>query len=166
MPRPPPSSTLFPYTTLFRSVLAVTETADVSDLWRVRRLPDQRSTGDLAQQPLRELGGWSSPQLGRDTVYVQQLPLPGPGRVGVLRLHGLTEPIRVSLDGGEETLVSPAAPVIVLGDSAGESGEVEVAIRAPHVSGGLLDRVELLRPSSQSSTISARWPRRTSSPIS
>ena len=125
-------------------VLAVTETADVSDLWRVRRLPDQRSTGDLAQQPLRELGGWSSPQLGRDTVYVQQLPLPGPGRVGVLRLHGLTEPIRVSLDGGEETLVSPAAPVIVLGDTAGESGEVEVAIRAPHVSGGLLDRVELL----------------------
>src|SRR5699024_9561074 len=49
-------------------VLAVTETADVSDLWRVRRLPDQRPTGDLAQQPLRELGGWSSPQLGRDTV--------------------------------------------------------------------------------------------------
>ncbi len=121
-------------------VLQVLRTEDVSDAWEVRRIPDRRSRGDLAAPPLRELGGWSSARPGRDTLYGRAL---GPvTSSAVLRLVGLTHPVHVALDGGEETLVVPDAPVLVL-PGAG-SGAVDVTVRTPHVPGGLLERVELL----------------------
>src|SRR5699024_3280081 len=73
--------------------------------------------------------------------------LPDGDGVAVLRLRGLAEPVHVAVDGGPERLVMPGAPVIVLepAEGGGEGGgQVAVAVRAPHLPGGLLDRVELL----------------------
>src|SRR5699024_7012622 len=103
--------------------------------------------GEVAVPPLRDLGGWSSVNAGTATTYVRSLPLPDGDGVAVLRLRGLAEPVHVAVDGGPERLVMPGAPVIVLepAEGGGEGGgQVEVAVRAPHVPGGLLDRVELL----------------------
>src|SRR5699024_6468784 len=101
----------------------------------------------VAVPPLRDLGGWSSVNAGTATTYVRSLPLPDGDGVAVLRLRGLAEPVHVAVDGGPERLVMPGAPVIVLepAEGGGEGvGQVEVAVRAPHLPGGLLDRVELL----------------------
>src|SRR5699024_3865130 len=103
--------------------------------------------GEVAVPPLRDLGGWSSVNAGTATTYVRSLPLPDGDGVAVLRLRGLAEPVHVAVDGGPERLVMPGAPVIVLepAEGGGEGGgQVEVAVRAPHLPGGLLDRVELL----------------------
>ncbi|MGO2537501.1 MAG: beta-galactosidase, partial [Brachybacterium tyrofermentans] len=145
------------------TVLEVHDVCDVTDLWEVRRLPDRRSTGvgqgeegALLAPPLRGLGGWSSPNLGGDTVYGRSLPRPDAGALGALRLHGLTHPVHVSVDGGAEQLVAPEAPILLLGEEQGQEQEqgqrqeleqgttVDVAIRAPHVPEGLLERAELL----------------------
>lgn len=161
------------------TVLEVLAVCDVTDLWEVRRLPDRRALGygngngngcgygngngpegtaELLAPPLREIGGWSSPNLGGDTVYARSLPrpdagrVPEEGRVGALRLHGLTRPVHVSLDGGAEQLVAPEAAIVLFAEGAGEGGThratagatVDVAIRAPHVPEGLLERAELL----------------------
>ena len=128
-------------------VLEVHEIHDATDLWEVRALPDRRAGGEVAVPPLRDLGGWSSVNAGTATTYVRSLPLPDGDGVAVLRLRGLAEPVHVAVDGGPERLVMPGAPVIVLepAEGGGEGGgQVEVAVRAPHVPGGLLDRVELL----------------------
>ncbi|MFC0672677.1 beta-galactosidase [Brachybacterium hainanense] len=122
------------------AVHVVTAATDVTELWRVRRIPDARGArGDRAQPPIRPLGGWSSPRLGEDAVYVRRLDRPEEGNA-LLRLVGLTRPVHVSLDGGAEVLLSPEAPVLDLG----AGGSVEVAIRAPHVPDGFVSRAELL----------------------
>ena len=128
-------------------VLEVREIHDATDLWEVRALPDRRSGGEVAVPPLRDLGGWSSVNAGAATTYVRSLPVPGGDGVAVLRLRGLGHPVHVAVDSGPEQLVMPGAPVIVLEPAEGGSrgaGEVEVTVRAPHVPGGLLDRVEVL----------------------
>lgn len=147
------------------TVLEVHDVCDVTDLWEVRQLPDRRRTGvghglapgeegTLLAPPLRGIGGWSSPNLGGDTVYGRALPRPAAGFLGALRLHGLTRPVHVSVDGGAEQLVAPEAPILLL-DEGQEQGQgqgheqrqgstVDVVIRAPHVPEGLLDRAELL----------------------
>ncbi|MGP9603572.1 MULTISPECIES: beta-galactosidase [unclassified Brachybacterium] len=123
------------------TVLEVIGGQDVTDLWEVRRLPDRRERGGLAVPPIRGIGGWSSANPGVDTTYARTLPLPGPGRLAVLRLRGLTHPVHVAID-GDEQLVMPAAPVVVL---EGEGSTVEISVRAPHVPGGLLESAELLQ---------------------
>lgn len=129
-------------------VLEVHDSEDVTALWEVRRLPDRRERGPVASPALRDLGGWSSANPGQEVHYARELHLPGPGMCGVLRLHGLAHPVHVSVDGGPERLVMPAAPVIELDAAGGEAvaaGAVAVVeIRAPHVPGGLLDGAELL----------------------
>lgn len=122
---------------------AVVDARDVTDTWRVRRLPDRRADGaDQAQEPLRPLGGWSSPRLGEDAVYVRELPVQGHA---LLRLHGLDCPVHVSIDGGPERLLAPGDPVLELsGTSDAAPRAVEVAIRAPHVPDGFVHRAELL----------------------
>ncbi|MGP9536366.1 beta-galactosidase [Brachybacterium sp. AOP43-C2-M15] len=122
-------------------VLEVRSAQDVTDLWEVRRLPDRRTRDELEVPPLRDLGGWSSANPGAGTTYARTVPLPGTDRLGALRLHGLTEPVHVAVDGGEEQLVMPSAPIVLL-DGGGASADL--AIRAPHVPGGLLERAELL----------------------
>lgn len=126
-------------------VFAVMEVQEVTDLWALRRIPDRRGAADLAQMPLRPLGGWSSPQLGGDAVYVRELPLPsGDGEQALLRLRGLTQPVHIRLGDGEEQLVAPGSPVIPL-PSVPRSDSVRVEVRAPHVPAGLGEGVELLR---------------------
>ncbi|AXK46327.1 beta-galactosidase [Brachybacterium saurashtrense] len=133
-------------------VLEVLSAQDATDLWEVRRLPDRRALGELDQPPLRGLGGWSSTNPGVQTTYVRTLSRGTDGEVAVLRLVGLTHPVHVALDGGEEQRVMPEAPVLVLAPDGTHGGDIEVRVRAPHVPGGLLERVEVL---------SARRPRRT-----
>ena len=123
------------------TVLEIRGTRDVTDLWEVRELPDRRGHGPLPVPPLRGLGGWSSANPGSPVRYGRTLPLPTGDGTGVLLLHGLTQPLHVAVDGGEERLVVPEAPVVLL---TGTGDEVDVAVRAPHVPGGLLERVELL----------------------
>ena len=123
------------------TVLEIREVQDVTDLWEVRTLPDRRAQGALSSPPLRDLGGWSSPNLGGDTVYGRSLRLPDSALTGVLFLRGLTHPVHVALDGGADQLVVPEAPVVVL---PGGAAEVDVTIRAPHVPDGLLDRADLV----------------------
>src|SRR5699024_909016 len=128
-------------------VLEVHEIHDATDLWEVRALPDRRAGGEVAVPPLRDLGGWSSVNAGTATTYVRSLPLPDGGGVAVLRLRRLAEHVHVAVDHGPERLAMPGAAVIVLepAEGGGEGGgQVEVAVRAPHLPGGLLDRVELL----------------------
>src|SRR5437764_5700115 len=61
MLRPPPTSTLFPYTTLFRSRRRVERTGRVSvrrhEVGRDER-PVRRRVRELDAQPLRHLAGW------------------------------------------------------------------------------------------------------------
>ena len=127
---------------------------DVTDLWEVRHLPDRRAAGELPEPPLRDLGGWSSVNAGAPTTYARTLPLPGAGRTAMLRLHGLTQPVHVTVGDGPDQLVMPAAPLVMLGGSENRSENrsegsdrapgIEVTLRAPHVPGGLLDHAELL----------------------
>lgn len=124
------------------TVLEVLAAEDIADLWEVRRIPDRRGNGPLAIPPLRTLGGWSSAQPGRDTVYGRRVGVPGGDEIGVLRLHGLGHPVHVRVAGGEPQLLVPEAPVLLLD---GVSGEVDLEITAPHVPGGLVTGVELLR---------------------
>ncbi|MGO1685523.1 MAG: beta-galactosidase [Brachybacterium sp.] len=123
------------------TVLEVRSLHDVTDLWEVRRLPDRRGHKELPVPPLRNLGGWSSANPGAEVTYARTLPLPGADRTAVLRLHGLTQPVHVAIDGGPDHLVMPSAPLVVLG---GRVDGAEITLRAPHVPGGLLDRAELL----------------------
>ncbi|MEE1617704.1 beta-galactosidase [Brachybacterium sp. J153] len=124
------------------TVLEVLGSEDASDLWEVREIPDRRGDGPLAAPPLRSLGGWSSARPGETTVYGRSLSLPGGDEIAVLRLHGLGHPLRVRIDGGEERLLVPEAPVLVL---EGPGGSVDLEVLAPHVPGGLGDGAELLR---------------------
>jgi beta-galactosidase len=122
-------------------VLEVRGIADVTELWEVRELPDRRADGVLASPPLRGLGGWSSANPGSWTLYARTLSLPGGGERAALRLQDLAVPVRVAVQDGPEQLVVPEAPVVLLPEG---EGSVEVRVRAPHVPGGLLTRIEQL----------------------
>lgn len=126
------------------TALEVHAVHDVTDLWEVRRIPDRRGHGELAVPPLRGLGGWSSANPGAEVTYARTLPLPRGGATAVLRLTGLTHPVHVAVEGGPIRLVMPSAPLLVLDPHDARGDAVEVAVRAPHVPGGLLDRAELL----------------------
>ena len=123
------------------TVLEVRGIDDVTDLWEVRELPDRRADGVLASPPLRALGGWSSANPGSWTLYARTLTLPGGGERAALRLQDLAVPVRVAVQDGPEQLVVREAPVVLLPEG---EGSVEVRVRAPHVPGGLLARIELL----------------------
>jgi beta-galactosidase len=123
------------------TVLEVRGIADVTELWEVRELPDRRADGVLATPPLRGLGGWSSANPGSWTLYARTLSLPDRGERAALRLQDLAVPVRVAVQDGPEQLVLPEAPVVLLPEG---EGDVEVRVRAPHVPGGLLTRIELL----------------------
>jgi hypothetical protein len=123
------------------TVLEVRGIVDVTDLWKVRELPDRRADGVLASPPLRGLGGWSSANPGSWTLYARTLLLPEGGERAALRLQDLAVPVRVAVQDGPERLVVPEAPIVLLPEG---EGSVEVRVRAPHVPGGLLTRIELL----------------------
>ena len=124
-------------------VFAIEQATDVTDLWQLRRIPDQRSGGDLTQKPIRSLGGWSSPQLGGEAIYQRSITLPTDGATALLRLRDLTQPVHISIDGGGERLLAPGSPVVELTAPTGET-RVLVAIRAPHVPDGFVGGAELL----------------------
>lgn len=128
------------------TVLAIEQVQDVGRLWLVTAQPSATGTRERPQPAIRNLGGWSSTELGGDTIYTRALQLPtritgAPSRRAALHLPALSRPVRISLDGATATMLPRDAPILLLPP---DRHQIEVSIRAPHTPEGLCDGAELL----------------------